>query len=664
MTADRAALALSRSYLDGLSPEARLLRRAQILSAVYLTLCQSVRPNAHGRLHAWYVDELAPPVARALGQDETSVRAALIEQTASAVVAEFCQLREREDEPVWEAAHRIGETLDLLLSVDKAGERKGLGSYFTPKRVAQTVVERSWPHVLSLPHVERGELPSVLDPACGGGAFLVEAVRRIALHGEVLHDSTSASSSETLIRAARCAHGIDISPFAVATARAALRLVAPGLGEEQKQQERFYVGDALLDAQTREAARALDVLRQEGQLPLEAQGAFFGLERTEREGFDWIVGNPPWVAFQGRATRPISSELRAFYRHRYQAFSGYPTTQGMFAQRASELAPRGVLGLLVPSSLADLDGYKNTRAAVARNHKVSEPLLEFGQDAFESVVQPCFGLIAAPRGLEDAEPEAQRARRWVLEERSRLAAAVDRIAPPACIAAVDGLPRLPKETFGELGFQSNTRVVQELFRRGTEPTGAYTLGLLEGRCVAEFKQKPPRVYLAPDQNRLTQLKARLRDAASYAKVDFVVRQTAAFTIAARHHGQPFRNSLIAGYAQVGLDADLLVGLLNSALFRCLHVSRQRDARQATFPQVKVSHLRALPVPPPDAARRRVVSRLSAQASGAGGLTQAARTELDGAVFALYGLSPADGRAIIAYLLARAPRALGVMDAAS
>src|SRR5690606_16176287 len=73
--------------------------------------------------------------------------------------------------------------------------------------------------------------------------------------------------------------------------------------------------------------------------------AFPAVFSSGAEGFDWIVGNPPWVAFQGRATQPIEKELRAFYRARYAAFTGYPTTQGMFAERAAELAPHGVISL-------------------------------------------------------------------------------------------------------------------------------------------------------------------------------------------------------------------------------------------------------------------------------------------------------------------------------
>lgn len=629
MSAALREVAFSRCYLDGLDAEGHLLRRAGALCSVYGWLCEQTQPLLRRRLERRFATDLARHLTPLLGRDETEVLAALSDHALSEPARPFAQLQSAGAEMRWEAAHRLGETLDLLVAVERGAERKSTGSYFTPKSIARNVLERAWPYVMDVPQVKKGALPAILDPACGGGAFLVEAVRCVARSLSALSSSEGVSDA-ALSRAVRCAHGIDISSVAVATAQAALALLAPDSLDESG--TRFVVADALLD----DTGRAL----------------------AGRSGFDWIVGNPPWVAFQGRATQPITAELRSFYRQRYTAFSGYPTTHGMFAERATELGPGGVISLLVPSSLADLDGYTSARAAVAKNHDVQEPLLEFGQDAFERVVQPCFGLIAAPRPSSPRTIAPEPGRRWVLEERARLSATADRITPPECLAPLDALPRLPKETFGELGFQSNTAVVHELFQRGAGPVPPYTLALLEGRCVQEFRQGAPRVFLHPNAARLQELKVRLRDSGVYGRVDFVVRQTASFTIAACHGGQAFRNSLIAGYAQPELDVHLLVGLLNSALYRCLHLSRQRDARQATFPQVKLAHLRALPIPPPDRDKRAFVSRLSAQATQRGGLTEQLRDELDRAVFELFGLSRPQAREVIEYLRARAPRALG------
>src|SRR5690606_9180321 len=104
-------------------------------------------------------------------------------------------------------------------------------------------------------------------------------------------------------------------------------------------------------------------------------------------------------------------------------------------------------------------------------------------------------------------------------------------------------------------------------------------------------------------------------------------QTAPVPIAALHGGLAFRNSLLGGFASAHLSARLLVALLNSSLYRALHLAGQRDARQAAFPQVKVGHLRALPLPPRDEAIWASLEQLTQTATDVG-MSDDIRAELD------------------------------------
>lgn len=87
------------------------------------------------------------------------------------------------------------------------------------------------------------------------------------------------------------------------------------------------------------------------------------------------------------------------------------------------------------------------------------------------------------------------------------------------------------------------------------------------------------------------------------------------------------------------------------------MSPEHDARQAAFPQVKLSHLRKLHCPPADEPRREHVRRLAAAASRKRSLVGAARRELGATVFDLYGLAHEERTSVIEYLRARAPGAL-------
>lgn len=523
-------------------------------------------------------------------------------------------------------------------AVRDAGRRKRSGSFYTPSSLAAAVVaEALAPHrsrLAALPAGARaaaGLALRVCDPAMGAGVFLVEVCRQLsALLGEAAAGEADALALTRRRIAESCLYGCDVEPIAVAVTEAALWLFVdhPGLALARLRAQ-LLVADAL----------AVDGARSLPRRWLPRAGRSAAASR----GFDLVVGNPPWVAFAGRAAQPLSPPRRREYAAAYAAWRGYPTLHGMFVERAAQLAPRGTVALIVPSSLADLDGYRSVRHVLTRSHVVREPLRELGQDAFVAVVQPSLVLLADPAPA----PVVASDRPWRLLERSRAGAVAVELAPPPCLRVVAGGPPLPAETFRELGFQSNRIVTQELLRRASTPDRIHAIPLLEGRDVSAFSVGPARLFLCGEPARLRSAGVRLRPRELYAGVDFVVRQTAAFPIAARHSGHPFRNSLLAGFGGPGLPTDLLVGLLNSTLFRALHLAGRRDARQAAFPQVKLSHLRALPTPPPSPSRCASVARLAVELTRAcqvtGGLPLELVAALDVAVFDLYALD-ADQRA--------------------
>ena len=492
------------------------------------------------------------------------------------------------------------------LSVVPTRGRKQSGSFYTGSELTRRVTESCL--------AAAGEPATICDPAVGGGAFLL-AVGRALARGR---------SRRELVE--QGLYGVDISPLAIAVSEAALWLWAadPSLSPREVGRH-LVVSDTLLGDWPRAFPEVL-----------------------EKGGFDLVIGNPPWVAYAGRAAQPLPPGRRAQLLERFSAFKGYPTLHGLFVERATQIAPRGVIGLLLPSPLADLDGYRPVRRALTRTHALREPLLEFGQDAFASVTQPCFALIAAPK----TDRAAGEDRPFRLAERQRKAGEAEEVRTPNAIERLLALPCLPRELFGEMGFQSRRVVTEQLFRRGPA-AGEHDYPLLEGKDVGEFRVGPPRLFMKPDRDFLARVGCRLRDAGEYGRVRFVVRQTAKVTIAALHTGLPFRNSLIAGFEHEELPPELVVGLLNSALYRALHLARQRDARQATFPQVKVAHLRGLPRPPANTHLLREVASVAARATKEG-MTPELRASLDALVFDVFEISSSERLEVFEFMRRRAP----------
>ncbi|MEI9941358.1 MAG: N-6 DNA methylase [Pseudomonadota bacterium] len=538
----------------------------------------------------------------------------------------------------------------------KSGKRrKQTGTFFTPRTLTEVVVQRALEplqrRIRSSSHRAHDFVLDfrVCDPAVGGGAFLLEVMRALSLQ-----PGAPASMDRRRALVTRVVHGVDINPIAVAVAEAALCLfVADPDFSLQEAGKNLRVGDALLGPPYGPSANAASVRRAEPKASRKLDFMAEFPEAFEGGGFDLVIGNPPWVAYAGRAAQPLSPERKTYFSDHYSTLKGYPTLHGLFVERALRLAPQGTIALVVPSPIADLHGYRAVRRVVRATHTPCEPMLEFGQDAFASVTQSCFALIAqASTGSASAQSTDEQPFR--LAERQRAAGCAAEVLAPKALLELATARGFPRELFGEMGFQTTSTVSKQLLRRSPDPDPIHHYPLLEGRDVREFSEGEPRLFLAPDAEALSKARCRLRNRDDYRRVCFVIRQTARYPIAALHRGLPFRNSLLAGFAVDGLPADLVVGLLNSSLYRALHLALRRDARQATFPQVKIGHLRALPEPPTDPGRRAEVAEISATLTRSGfDLVLAER--LDAAVFGLFALESSAVREILEFLAARGAR---------
>lgn len=162
--------------------------------------------------------------------------------------------------------------------------RHALGEYYTPGWLVEQLLDEVG---------YTGE-PGVrlLDPACGSGAFLVAAIRRLKSRAMPFHRRGNASADlrrsilSSLV-------GIDLNPLAVLTARANYLIAVLDLLPVE---ERIHVpvlwGDSILG-------------RHEA-IP------------GGTEGFDCIVGNPPWIAWDDlpgdfrQATQPLWRQYGLF----------------------------------------------------------------------------------------------------------------------------------------------------------------------------------------------------------------------------------------------------------------------------------------------------------------------------------------------------------------
>ncbi len=497
-------------------------------------------------------------------------------------------------------SYSLSVTPDGALSITEGLARKRSGSHYTPRALAEVVVRGTLAPLLA----SRGDDPEALvalrvcDPSMGAGAFLVEACRQLSEALVARRRAKGCAVTGLDARrevASRCVFGVDLDRVAVELARRSLWL---------------WVGDAALPSGFAERSlRAGDSL---------VGPSLFFEDVAARGGFDAIVGNPPWVSYAGRAAQPLDPALRRHYLASYASFHGYRNLQAMFVERAATVArPAGRIGLVLPSSMAELDGYGPSRAAHDRLAVCDPALPDLGEDGFLGVFQPSMVLYSTVRAAPLAVGSDAR---WPIERPD-----VDDEAREL-LSLLSG-PTFDPSVFGERGLQTSGDDVDHLVER---PDASHTIALRVGSDIAAFRRGAPSLWA--DGARFG---ARLRSPGAWREVAVLIRQTARVPIAVRSDGEGFRNSILAGFERDGVTADMLVAYLNSSVIRWLHYYSNRDARLG-MPQVKIGHLRAIPAPPPAAidALTAFGARLSARNDGVTAEEQRALDALVGDAFGL------------------------------
>ena len=323
-------------------------------------------------------------------------------------------------------------------------------------------------------------------------------------------------------------------------------------------------------------------------------------------GFDVVLGNPPWVSCTGRQKVDVPPGWLRSLRHRFPGVARWPASHTAFLILSVELlAKQGRAGLVLPRQVGDLAAYGPARAAVTERARLCGPVVDAGEDAFDGVAQAA-GLFSLAAGTERAHgseapwpvggrPEPVRRPVLVRGLRRQNGQSVDDL--PDLLERLAGQPRFEPATFADPGVHSGN-VARKLIAPERPADAAGYAPVREGRDVAAYLCRTPRKWLWTAPSLLQGEYCRVRPARFYRSVPIVLRQTANRPIAARHREATyFRNSLLACAGVDGAPDTVVVAFLNSALYAWLHRTASEDAKQKTFPQVKIRHLRALPAVP-------------------------------------------------------------------
>jgi type I restriction-modification system DNA methylase subunit len=178
----------------------------------------------------------------------------------------------------------------------------------------------------------------VLDPACGAGSFLIAAHRLLAMH----RDRENRDSSNPSVHL----YGIDLDPQAAQIANVTLHLADAFHGRPHRPgSHTIACGNSLIGTDFKPDSASIASLRL-----FDWQEAFPDV--PSEEGFDVVVGNPPWVSYGIRGTGTMDTALAAYYRSRYPHSAEYKIPiYPLFLEKAIRMLRNGgYCGFVLPDS--------------------------------------------------------------------------------------------------------------------------------------------------------------------------------------------------------------------------------------------------------------------------------------------------------------------------
>lgn len=214
--------------------------------------------------------------------------------------------------PLAEAVHFITSLYTVLMA---PRERSAAGAFYTPPALAERLVELAGDQGVDW------STARVLDPASGGGAFLLPVALRIVSAMDGAEPGFILRQLETRLL------GLELDPFAAGLGQNALELFLADLCEAAGRRAPTLV-------------RVADALKH----AVEAR-------------FDLVIGNPPYCR-----TSLTAAQRQRFSRSLY----GHANLYGVFTDLAvSWAAPGGIVAFLTPASFLGGHYYKALRSFLA-----------------------------------------------------------------------------------------------------------------------------------------------------------------------------------------------------------------------------------------------------------------------------------------------------------
>lgn len=277
---------------------------------------------------------------------------------------------------------------DLYLNLFGKSVRKALGEFYTPPEIVNYILN-------AVDYTAENEnlfKQKSLDPACGSGCFIVEAVRRFVKSAGKIAQKEGYQIILEQLSENHAIVGFDINPLAVLMAKIRFALeILPILVRIRADENRDYMLESIPIFRT-------DALRDESspkgiQLQLLDETVPY-LSQTvhklrDENQYDYVVGNPPYLRIQR-----VCPELREYYKKTYTSAKGRFDLYILFIERGLRwLKASGKLGFVTSNKFITSNYGKAIRQFILQ-HSTIEQIIDLADTKiFDVAVLPCIIIL-------------------------------------------------------------------------------------------------------------------------------------------------------------------------------------------------------------------------------------------------------------------------------